>query len=153
MTIRNICYFIAILTVFSCSSSTQESDQSQELTAEQKQLSDLEDQVIAIHDEVMPAMGTLISLKEQLETKNSELETSGDLNAKDQVIVNSLVIDNLDQAHESMMDWMRNYEPVDLDQDYQQNLIYLQEELEKISAVKELSDNAIAAAEETLGTN
>lgn len=154
MTIRNICYFIAILMVYSCSSSTQEnSSASRELTVEQQEVSDLEDQVIAVHDEVMPLMDKLISLQEELKTKNADLESSGDAYAKDQVIVNSLIIDNLAQAHEGMMDWMRKYEPVDLEADNVANMNYLQEELEKITAVQELTDNAITAAEETLGNN
>jgi hypothetical protein len=138
--------------VYSCSSSTQENTSaSRELTAEQQEVSDLEDQVIAVHDEVMPLMDQLISLQEELKTKNADLESSGDADAKDQVIVNSLIIDNLSQAHEGMMDWMRKYEPVDLEADHAANMNYLQEELEKITAVQELTDMAITAAEETLG--
>ena len=149
MTIRSFYHLIAIFIVFSCSGSAREQD-SKALSAEQQEVSELEDQVIAIHDEVMPRMGTLVSLKDQLISKNSALETSGNQGAKDLVIINSLVIDNLDQAHESMMDWMRNFEPVDLEGDPDINKTYLQEELVKINSVKELVENAIEAAEEAL---
>lgn len=140
--------------LFSCLPSTQESQsEPEELTAEQQEVSDLEDQVIAVHDEVMPKLDKLVSLQEQLIAKNADLEASDNADAQDQVIVNSLIIDDLLQANEGMMDWMRNYEPVDLEADYQANMNYLQEELEKITAVQELTNKAIAAAKETLGNN
>ena len=139
--------------LLSCSTSTPETaDEKIKLTPQQQELKDLESRVLHIHDEVMPLMGSLIVLKEKVENLNKELESSGTDEAADQVIINDMIINNLDQAHESMMSWMRNYEPVDLDQDSQENMRYLQEELEKINSIKEMTDNAISAAEETLSS-
>jgi len=151
MTIRSFYHLIAVIFIFSCSTSTRESDQESSLTPEQQEVSELEDQVIAMHDEVMPQLGTLMSLKDQLESQNEELESSGESDAKDQVIINSLVIENLDQAHQSMMDWMRNFQGVDLAGDPTANLQYLEEELEKINSVKQQVTSAISAADEILG--
>lgn len=152
MTIRSFYYLIVIFITISCSTSTRESDaESGNLSPEQQKVSDLEEQVIEVHDEVMPRMGTLVSLKEQLESENIKLESSEQAGAQDQVIVNSLVMENLDTAHESMMDWMRNFQGVDLGGDPNANLEYLQEELDNINMIKQQVEDAIAAAEETLG--
>jgi hypothetical protein len=151
MTIRSLYHLIAVFLIFSCSTSERESDSAaDDLTPEQQEVSDLEDRVIEVHDEVMPQLGTLVSLKEQLEAKNKELASSGDAGAKDQVIINSLVIENLDQAHEGMMDWMRKFEPVDLEGDPEANVKYLQQELDKISSVKQQVNNAISGAEDLI---
>ncbi len=151
MLTRTIYYFIALFLTFSCSNASRETDSN--LSPEQQEVSNLEDQVIEVHDQVMPQMGTLMTLKEQLEAKNETLQSAGTAEAEDQVIVNSLVIEQLDLAHEGMMSWMRSFEPIDIDGDSEGNREYLQQELDKIDSVKKLVDDAITAAEKALGDN
>ncbi len=150
----SFCPLLLILGLFSCSSSTQEQGSDEVvLSSEQQQLKDLESELLAIHDEVMPQMGTLVSLKDQLQTKNQTLSSSSHADAYDQVILNDLVITNLDQAHQEMMNWMRNYKRIDISGDTAANLNYLQDQQAKIESVQHQVINAIKSAEEALGNN
>ncbi|TDI69093.1 MAG: hypothetical protein E2O88_05605 [Bacteroidetes bacterium] len=150
----SFCPLLLILGLFSCSSSTKEQGSDEVvLSPEQQQVKDLENKVLDIHDEVMPQMGTLVSLKEQLQAKNQTLSSSNHPDAYDQVILNDLVITNLDQAHEEMMDWMRNYQRIDISGDVNANRDYLQKEKAKIASVQGHVNNAIKSAQEALENN
>ena len=61
----------------------------------------LKAELIALHDEVMPLMSPLYKMRKQLQ----EMETDSS-NAKLIFAINEIVM-----AEESMMDWMRNYDP------------------------------------------
>jgi len=147
----SFCPMLLILGLFSCSSSTQEQGSDEVvLSPEQQQVKDFENKVLDIHDEVMPQMGTLVSLKEQLQAKNQTLSSSNHPDAYDQVILNDLVITNLDQAHQEMMNWMRNYQRIDISGDTAANLNYLQDQQAKIESVQDQVISAIKSAEEAL---
>ena len=147
----SFCPLLLILGLFSCSSSTKEQGSDEVvLSPEQQQVKDLENKVLDIHDEVMPQMGTLVSLKEQLQAKNQTLSSSNHPDAYDQVILNDLVITNLDQAHQEMMNWMRNYQRIDISGDTAANLNYLQDQQAKIESVQDQVISAIKSAEEAL---
>ncbi len=133
----SIC-ILSLVLLFGCQSS------------EEKQLEELQQQVIAIHDEIMPQMSTMIDLKEELTLKNQQLQQSGSEDAQDQVIVNEMIITNLDQAHESMMAWMRQFKKVESGADTESNRKYLHDQLEKIESVQEQMDHAMASAREAL---
>ncbi len=133
--------FFAILCVLLVGSCT---------SAEQDQLETLEAEVIAVHDEVMPQMGQLSTLKTNLEERNQQIMEQGDSLAQEQVIVNNMVITQLDVAHEEMMAWMRQFERIDLNEDPAQNKEYLEGQMEMINQVKENMANAIVSAEDAL---
>ena len=144
---------LLIVISFSCNQSTNKNTASDiELTPEQFQVKELEAKVLETHDEVMPLMGNLVSSKDQLEIRNQEISALQDSKAADQVIINNLVINNLDVAYELMMDWMRNYHPVDINTNSEANLKYLQEEMEKITKVQKQVNQAMKSAEDALGT-
>lgn len=148
-----ISLLLLIVISFSCNQSTNENTANDiELSPEQFQVKELEAKVLETHDEVMPLMGSLVSSKDQLEIRNQELSNSQSSEAADEVIINNLVINNLDVAYELMMDWMRNYHPVDIDSNNQANLKYLQEELDKIIEVQKQVNIAMKSAEEALDT-
>ncbi len=145
------CSVMLIMILFSCSSSTQEQGSDEiELSPGQQQVRDLEIKVLDIHDAVMPLLATLVSFKDQLKTKNQLLMSSDHSNAYDQVILNNLVITNLDQAHEEMMNWMRNYHRIDITADAATNLSYLEEQKSKIEYVQDQVNSAIKSAQEAL---
>jgi peptidoglycan hydrolase CwlO-like protein len=151
MTIR--IFYVQILSLFllSCSTSTPETaGENIKLTPQQQELKDLENRVLRIHDEVMPLMGSLIVLKEKVEDLNKELASSGTAEAADQVIINDMIINNLDQAHESMMSWMRNYKPIDIETDLENNKAFLEDQESKINSVKKEVYGAMLAAQELL---
>jgi len=151
MIIRNIWGFIVLMALYSCGSSASEENSSSTLSTAQAEVQELQQEVLAIHDEVMPLMGNLMNLKEQVEKENQQLQNSGTADAGEQVIMNSMVIASLDQAHEGMMQWMRAFKKPDLDTDPEAAKSYLEGEKEKILLVQEQVDNAIKAAEATLG--
>lgn len=117
---------------------------------QQKQLEKLQDDVLALHDEIMPQMGELVALKEKLNSKNNALIAADDPEAAESVILNGLVITNLDQSYENMMSWMRGFRKVDLSGDPSANREYLEEQMAKIQTVKSEVDEAIASAQDAL---
>ena len=80
------------------------------------------DEVMFIHDEVMPEMSTIHRLKKQI--RNQESLDSLSLG----------LIKELEDADEAMMDWMARFKP-DKKADEKDQLAYLLSEKEKISAV------------------
>ena len=88
----------------------------------------LEDEVMAIHDEVMPKITDLFSAKKELEIALK--------NGADSITVFSL-LKELDGADESMQMWMEEYEMPDESLDKALKMSYLNEEKSKITKVKE----------------
>ena len=95
----------------------------------------LQKEVIAVHDEVMPKMGEISQLEKTL---RQEREKLAQLEVPDSTQMELLLaeITRLKQANERMMDWMRNYEAPSPEQDQAEALSYLNEQMEKIVAVK-----------------
>ncbi|WP_108422548.1 hypothetical protein [Flagellimonas amoyensis] len=106
------------------------------------------EQVMAIHDEVMPKMGKLGKLVGELKTKvdttavGQEYETA---------------MRDLQSAHKSMMDWMRDFgDRFDSDEILngkelsEQKQLWLDEEEAKVKALKEQINGSIERAEALL---
>jgi len=96
----------------------------------------LYDQVMEVHDDVMPETSTIHKLK-----KNLRKSYSGDSLAM-------VLIANLDAADESMMSWMSEfgeYKKIKSDEDHVR-LDYLNNELIRISDVRDEMLSAIAEA-------
>ena len=154
MTNRSFYVQLLVLLFSACSTSTSEHQApSDPLSPEQQKVNNLEQEVLYMHDEVMPLMADLVDLKGKLQKRNEELQASEQSGAQDQAIINQMIISNLDIAHESMMDWMRNYQKVDITGDVGENTTYLEEEKTKIDLVTKQIYSAIAAAEEVLGSS
>lgn len=101
----------------------------------------LEEEVIAIHDEVMPKMTDIHQLKKGLQSKLSpEVDSNRLLN----------LILELEQADEAMMSWMDQYDAPDLTQPKEQNMLYLNQQKEKMIEVKNKMLTAITAAQSEL---
>lgn len=86
--------FIAIisLTILSCSNSSSSSS---------KEFYTLLMEVFEVHDEMMPQMGKLSELRQQLEKKVEE-DTMNAITYED-------AITDLEDAHTGMMDWMKDF--------------------------------------------
>ena len=67
-------------------------------------------EALDIHDDVMPRMGEMMNLQMELKSILSE-------NKDDQILIEevNLAIVDLEQAHEGMMEWMRNLTKVPSD--------------------------------------
>lgn len=120
----------------------------------------LKNEVLDIHDEVMPKMGELMSLRKKVMTKSQAL--SADVN-HDQNEVSSLdsLATALESANKGMMIWMNDWSknaPNFLDQDDQPIegvteeavLKYLKDEKQRILEVNENFKATIKAANDVL---
>ena len=118
---RNSMIFSLIVFFQACSPSQKE------LNTKQREA------VLAIHDEVMPKMNDIYKLKKELE---KEIAESPDLvEERKQTIENR--INQLNEASESMMQWMRDFDPESFKQNEEEYMKYLNDELAKVNKVKD----------------
>jgi hypothetical protein len=120
--------FAALLISFTgCSPKQKEEDQNKSLY----------NQVMDIHDEVMPSMGELNRLKRELKEK---IENSPNLvDEKKQEVEETILL--IDSASKSMMVWMREFSP----EDYAEGELteYLKSEMKRVQQVKETMLDAL----------
>lgn len=133
---RSIFIFLIVLS-FSCGPSPSEKNQQ------------LRDEVIAVHDEVMPLMGKLKSLEKEAATAAEELEASGSEDTTKIEELKALAFD-LNQAYEGMFVWMRQYETEDGELTPEEVKAYLDDQMIKVSVVNEDIKAALEKAEELL---
>jgi hypothetical protein len=93
----------------------------------------LYDEVMKVHDEVMPRMDELYKKKESL--KNRIANTPDMPEADKHAIEDSIT--KLDQASEGMMVWMREFDPIPDSLGEEKAREYLENEMEKIKKVRE----------------
>lgn len=101
----------------------------------------LQQEVIAVHDSIMPKMGTFVRDNMKAESLLSSMDS---LKKADPAIDTALEKEklralqtNLQAANESMTDWMHAFDPVQENKEPAEITSYLQEELKKIQALKE----------------
>jgi hypothetical protein len=108
----------------------------------------LEDKVLAIHDEIMPAVHEqLPKLRKSLSQK---LDDSKQMEQVDTALVEKYyrAVQELDAADEAMMDWMKNYRVGELKQmDHAAATAYLTDQLAQITSIKTRTLAAIKQAE------
>jgi len=92
----------------------------------------LYDQVMAIHDEVMPKMNDLYKAKTELRKR---LEAS-DLTEAERTAIGEKIA-QIEAADESMMVWMRQFEPIPDSAGEEKAKQYLEAELIKVKKVRE----------------
>ena len=141
---------LAVLVIFSTMSCTKsgnhttmnhDSDQTQEEGPNQA----LYNQMMDVHDEVMPRMDEIIKLKRHLQ---EEIANSPDMvTERKQELEN--IISNLDSASNSMMSWMHRineFNPLADSVNQEKAREYLESEMEEIKKVKELMIESIDKA-------
>lgn len=107
-------------------------------------------EVMAIHDEVMPKMGKLGSMVGKLKSQENDSTEMG-MRYKEARI-------DLQEANEAMMDWMQNFgnrftpdEILNGAELSEQKKQWLDEEEEKMQALKQQIDSSITNAQNLLG--
>ena len=93
----------------------------------------LYDEVMKVHDEVMPKLDDIYKLKEQLKDK---IANTPDMVADKKQEIEG-IISRLDSASEGMMVWMRNFNPLPDSTGEEEAREYLESEMEKIKKVGE----------------
>jgi HEPN domain-containing protein len=141
--------FAVALFVLSACSKTGEHDHSEHDTAEESPNQALYDQVMDVHDEVMPRMDDLMKLKRELQEKIA--------NTPDMVVEKKAqlekIISNLDSASTAMMNWMHEFNPLPDSVDQEKAREYLESEMERIRKVKSLVTETIDKAKEETTEN
>lgn len=102
-----------------------------------KEKTNLEAEVIAIHDEVMPKMGDIHLAKKDLK---KILTSSVDDSTKAEILN---LLSNLENADEGMMEWMHNWK---VPESEPERTDYLLKEKDKITKVKSDMLNSLEAA-------
>ncbi len=103
----------------------------------------LYNQVMDVHDEVMPKMGDIYKLKKELQ---EQIAKSPDMvvERKQQL---EQIISNLDSASNAMMEWMHKFNPLPDSVDQEQAREYLESEMERVKKVRDLMNETIEKAE------
>lgn len=104
----------------------------------------LYDEVMKVHDEVMPKMNDIYKLKEELKTEIANAPAMVEEKRKDI----EAMITQLDSASERMMVWMRNFNPIPDSLGEEKARKYLEEQKIKVEKVKEDMLKAIEEAED-----
>lgn len=109
----------------------------------------LYDEVMQIHDEVMPEMQTIMDYKEQIRQQIDSLAKSENVTKQDTAELSQLVM-QLDFADEAMMDWMRHFDNSFEGKTEKEIIEYLNRQKEEIISVKESIHDALEEAREKL---
>jgi ABC-type lipoprotein release transport system permease subunit len=127
---------LIILGVYSCDTSKKEKT---------RDLKALKEEVLAVHDEVMPKMGELRKVEKALKKLLDEesIEMAEEYQAASE---------NLASANESMMVWMRGFDP-NFTGSEEEIERYLYEQLAAIKQVKEDMIGSLEAGKKLLGDN
>jgi hypothetical protein len=91
-------------------------------------------QIIGVHDEVMPKIGQLMSLEKKALAKADSLLTQ-DSTATDEIEGMRSLAGQLNQAHEGMFVWMRQYSLEEEGKTPEEIKTYLDEQLVKVNQV------------------
>src|SRR5690242_8749642 len=103
-------FFILVLIVWGCGqkSHDHEHEHDHEHPEEVGPNQTLYDEVMKVHDEVMPKMGDLYNLKKELEKKIGDSPTMAEEKKKEIEVI----IAKLDSADQGMRDWMHHFNPI-----------------------------------------
>ena len=91
-------------------------------------------QIIGVHDEVMPKIGQLMSLEKKALAQADSLLTQ-DSTATDEIEGMRSLAGQLNQAHEGMFVWMRQYSLEEEGKTPEELKTYLDEQLVKVNQV------------------
>lgn len=101
-------------------------------------------EVMRVHDDIMPEMGTIHKLRKKLKAETKKESTSSD--QRDQYL---LLIEALDEADDDMMLWMKGFKLPEGENFETQKKYLLQEQI-KIQKVDQSMRNAIKNAKKIL---
>lgn len=110
----------------------------------------LKDEVIAVHDEVMPFMGQLKSLRQEVLEKSVLLEQQDSVLHAEKIVQLNVLAEQLDQAFEGMFVWMRQFDSNFTGTEKEVN-DYLLDQKQKVQKVNDDIKEALSAAKKELG--
>ncbi|SHN15102.1 hypothetical protein SAMN04488057_10894 [Cyclobacterium lianum] len=108
----------------------------------------LKQQVIAVHDEVMPEIGELKTQKERLLEKANALEGNEETAVYREEL--NAAADSCESAYDAMFVWMRQFKSEYTEMTEEETQTYLQGQLQMVEKVKADILSALSTAEELL---
>ncbi len=108
------------------------------------------DKVMAVHDEIMPKMDAIMKYKKQLKAKIEELTAEGKEDSEARITEIKEAIESLDNSHEGMMSWMREFDTDFEDKVEEDIMAYLNDQMTKIEEVGRMTNLALKKAEDLL---
>lgn len=106
---------------------------------------ELYNEVMKVHDEVMPKMNDIHKFKMEFKEK---LEKTPNLSATEKIELNGMIA-KLDSAGNSMMVWMREFQPIPDSVGEEKAKKYLEDEMVRVKKVREDILAALEAAGKT----
>ena len=137
--------FIALLVLSACGKSAHQEHQETSNSGNDPNQA-LYEEVMAVHDEVMPKSGQIYQLKKDLQDRMAKSTTLSDERKKEI----EQTIAELDSADHAMMDWMHKFQPTADSTNQEAAREYLENEMERIKKVKELIEMSLQRAKEEL---
>lgn len=137
--------FLGLIISISCNKSSHHEEHEQAETPNPNQA--LYEEVMAVHDDVMPKADEIYQLKKELQDK---IAKTPDLVADKKKQLDQIIAE-LDSADHSMMDWMHKFNPLPDSANQETAREYLENEMEKIKKVRELINGSIQKAKEEVG--
>ena len=107
------------------------------------------EELIAVHDEVMPQIGKLKSLEKKATQKVDQLRSQEPVDSLQIENLKALAFD-LNQAYEGMFVWMRQYDTEDGDKEPIELKAYLEEQMVMVTEVNQEIKEVIGRAEKEL---
>jgi hypothetical protein len=142
MTMKKLLYIVTLAALVSCGKSGEhQHDASTETAQSDNPNKVLLDQIMDIHDEVMPKMQDLYTLKQSLQEKAGVAGIS----AEEKKSLEDMMA-TLDSANTAMMDWMHKFQPLPDSADQEKAREYLESEMERVMKVRELTNETIEKA-------
>lgn len=125
--------FVSLVFVFACEPSKSE------------EIKKIKKEALVIHDEVMPKMGALRRARKDLMLQADSLIEVDSVKA--QMLMTAS--DEIARANESMMNWMRNYDP-EFEGTEEEKLIYFKEQRASIDQVRTAMNESLTKGNEIL---
>lgn len=146
--LKNILPFLLIIMLISaCENKTTEQQEevvTDEIPEEVKIEKALYDDVMDVHDEMMPKMENMMSIKGQLKEKVDLLKEEA---AQSQLVLEiEAAIQSLETADEAMMNWMRQFDPETDSLSHEEIVEYYTLQKQKMDSVKVIMVEAIESA-------
>ena len=142
----------AVLMLLTLSACSQNTDEKKEATGTLDAVEKKRSEVMAVHDEIMPGMGTLMNLKKQLKEKAAAMDSAQSID-QEQLVSIQVSIEQLEEADEAMMQWMRTYKDPADSVNENEAIAYLELKEQEIHEVKEKMQESEAAAKALLNDN
>lgn len=130
---KNLFILFALILLVSCGKKDEHAGHDMTAAASDDANQILYNQVMDIHDEVMPKMEDLYNLKKELQDK---IANTPNLAAEEKQKLEQRII-VVDSVSKLMMDWMHSFDPRPDSANKEAARAYLEAEMEKIKKVKE----------------